>query len=56
MLLHVPEVGFREYNLESLRNSLAGLKARGIRCVSLSQLEQSCKEASSQCELSSKGQ
>ena len=43
VLLHVPEVGFREYNLESLRTSLAGLQARGLRCVSLSELEEACR-------------
>lgn len=43
VLLHMPEVGFREYNLESLRKSLAGLQARGLQCVSLSQLEATCK-------------
>jgi hypothetical protein len=55
VLLHMPEVGFREYNLESLRNLLAGLKARGIQCVSLSQMEQCCKTASYARELGSKG-
>lgn len=43
MLLHMPEVGFREYNLESLRMALDGLQARGLQCVSLSQMEASCK-------------
>jgi len=42
-LLHMPEVDFREYNLESLRTSLAGLQARGLRCVSLSELEDACR-------------
>ena len=43
VLLHMPEQGFREYNLESLRGALEGLTARGLRCVSLSELEASCK-------------
>ena len=45
VLLHMPSVGFREYNLESIRSSLAGLKARGLKCVSLSELEASCSAA-----------
>jgi len=43
VLLHMPEVGFREYNLESLRMALAGLQARGLQCISLSQMEAVCK-------------
>jgi len=39
LLLHMPEVGFREYNLQVLEKILKGLKLRGLRCVSLSQLE-----------------
>jgi len=35
----MPEVGFREYNLQVLEKVLRGLKLRGLRCVSLSQLE-----------------
>lgn len=43
VLLHMPEEGFREYNLESIRGALAGLAARGLRCVSLSELEDACR-------------
>jgi len=43
ILLHMPSKGFREYNMESLRQSLAGLQKRGLQCVSLSELEAACK-------------
>lgn len=36
--VHMPERGFREHTLEALRGILQGLSARGLRCVTLSEL------------------
>jgi len=39
-VLHMPEKGFREYNLQALREFLAGVTARGFRVITLSNLHQ----------------
>lgn len=38
IILHFPERGFREHTLEALRGLLEGLEAKGLRCVTLSEL------------------
>lgn len=40
IIMHMPERGFREHLLEALRLVLEGLSGRGLRAVTLSQLEQ----------------
>lgn len=37
-VIHMPEHGFREYNLQALREFLAGLSERGLHAVTLSAL------------------
>jgi len=37
-VIHMPEKGFREYNLQALRDFLAGVTARGFRITTLSNL------------------
>lgn len=39
ILMHMAERGFREHNLAAIERVLEGLKARGIRCISLSEME-----------------
>ncbi len=38
VLMHMPERGFREHNLDAMRTVLAGLSRRGLRCRTLSEL------------------
>ena len=38
VIIHFPERGFREWNLESTRLVLEGLRAKGLRSVGLSEL------------------
>lgn len=40
VIIHMPERGFREYNLPALDAFLQGLKERGLRAVSLSTLHE----------------
>jgi peptidoglycan/xylan/chitin deacetylase (PgdA/CDA1 family) len=40
IIMHMPEKGFREHTLEALSLVLAGLRARGLKCVTLSEIEQ----------------
>ena len=39
IILHQPERGFREHTLQVLRDLLHGLTARGLRCLTLSEME-----------------
>jgi hypothetical protein len=39
MVLHMPEHGFREWDLETLERVLIGLQQKGLQSVTLSQLE-----------------
>mmetsp|Transcript_44105 Transcript_44105/g.114064 ORF Transcript_44105/g.114064 Transcript_44105/m.114064 type:complete len:94 (+) Transcript_44105:1-282(+) len=40
-VIHMPEKGFREHNLIALRGFLEGLRERGLRAVSLSEMHRS---------------
>ena len=46
LILHMPEVGFREWGLESIRLVLDDLKERGLRAVTLSELAAAAASAS----------
>ena len=43
LLIHMPEEGFREWNLEGLRLLVEGLKNKGLKLVTLSELSKLAK-------------
>lgn len=38
LVIHMPEKGFREWNVEATELVLRNLQAKGLRCVTLSEL------------------
>lgn len=44
LVIHMPERGFREYNLPALRLVLEGLRRRGLRAVTLSTLHRASRK------------
>ena len=43
LIIHMPEKGFREWNFEALRLVLKGLDERGLKSVTLSELEKAAE-------------
>ena len=39
LIIHMPEIGFRQWDLEAIKLVLEGLQSRGLRSVTLSELE-----------------
>ena len=44
MLVHMPERGFREWNLGAIEQTLAGLEKRGLKPVTLTELATRAQE------------
>eukprot|EP00439_Symbiodinium_sp_Y106_P040130 s1431_g4.t3 len=47
VVIHMPERGFREHNLEALRLLLSGLRQRDLRVVTLSELSRAARQSQS---------
>ena len=43
-LVHMPEQGFREWELETMRRVLDGLQARRLRSVTLTELQERARQ------------
>lgn len=49
LCIHMPERGFREYNLQALRKVLMGLQGRGLKAVTASSLRERAQECTRPC-------
>ena len=45
IIMHMPERGFREHTYEALRELLEDLSARGLKCTTLTKLDQLVQDA-----------
>ena len=44
LIIHFPEKGFREWNIGAMESLFEGLKEKGLKCVTLSELESAAKK------------